>query len=271
MAGEQNKLDSAKILDGLLDTQAESAIAPYYSYFGEPYSATNMAYLFIQGAREIVGLKRQWQSVGREPFPNAWRNRYRIWVPWFRQIVKLDPDTGEEKPEKVLGGFNDVACIYTYSQTTGEAIKPKPTPKWDVLQMIGRLGMRQVGFESHFGGLQGYSRGTELAVSPIAADPLNTSIHEAAHIALGHTLGHTYEELHAPRGVMEFQAQAVAYVVQCLIGVMDEETALYSRGYIRHWLHDEHPSEQACRQVLTVADRIWRAGRVAVDDTIPGA
>lgn len=61
---------------------------------------------------------------------------------------------------------------------------------------------------------------------------------------------------------MEFQAQAAAYVVQTLIGIMDEETARYSRGYVRHWLHDEQPPEQAYRQVLTVADRIWRAGRI---------
>lgn len=260
MSEQKNRLDSAKILDSLLDTEAEGAIAPYYSYFGDGYSATNMIYLLIQGAHEIVGLKRHWQSVNREPIPGS--RRYRIWVPWFRNIVKFDPDTGEEKPERILGGFNDVPCIYTLSQTTGEPIKPKPSPGWDAQQMISQMGMRQVAFESQFGGLQGYSRGTELAVSPIAADPLNTIIHEAGHIALGHTLGHTYEEFHTTRGVMEFQAQAAAYVVQTLIGIMDEETARYSRGYVRHWLHDEQPPEQAYRQVLTVADRIWRAGRI---------
>jgi hypothetical protein len=103
----------------------------------------------------------------------------------------------------------------------------------------------------------------ELAVSPIAGDRLKTLIHEAGHIALGHTLGHRWEEYRHPRGIMEYQAETVAYLVLNLMGVMDEQTARYSRGYTRHWLRDEKPPEQAVRQVLTVADRIWRAGRIA--------
>src|SRR5258707_15801417 len=113
MAGEQakNKLDPAQILDGMLEM--DGALAPHYSYFHD-YSATNMAYLWMQGAREIVGLKRHWQSVQREPIPGS--HKYRIWVPWFRKIPNRDGDEGEEV--EVLGGWNDVPCIYTYSQTT---------------------------------------------------------------------------------------------------------------------------------------------------------
>ena len=129
--------------------------------------------------------------------------------------------------------------------------------------MLGKLGMRMVEFDSQNGNLQGYSRGVEIAVSPIAARPDKTALHEAGHIALGHTLAHTYEHYHIDRGVMEFQAEAVAYIVLNLLGVMDEETARFSRGYVRHYLRNEKPPEQAVRQVLTVADRVVRAGRVA--------
>jgi hypothetical protein len=129
--------------------------------------------------------------------------------------------------------------------------------------MLGRLGMRQVEYQSSSGNMQGYSHGVELAVSPIAANPLKTLIHEAGHITLGHTLPHAWEDYQAHKGLKEFQAEGVAYVVLNLLGVMDEETARYSRGYIRHYLQNEKPPEQAVRQVLTVADRIWRAGRVA--------
>ena len=47
MVEQKNKIDSAKILDSLLDTEADGAVAPYYSYFGDGYSATNMVYLLI--------------------------------------------------------------------------------------------------------------------------------------------------------------------------------------------------------------------------------
>jgi len=259
MAGEQakNKLDPAQILDGMLEM--DGALAPHYSYFHD-YSATNMAYLWMQGAREIVGLKRHWQSVQREPIPGS--HKYRIWVPWFRKVPKTDGEEGETV--ELLGGWNDVPCIYTLSQTTGEPVKPKPVPKWELPQMLGKLGMRAAEFDGRSGNLQGYSRGVEIAVSPIAANPFKTWIHEAGHIALGHTLAHTYEHYHTDRNVMEFQAEAVAYIVLNLLGVMDEETARYSRGYVRHYLHNEKPPEQAVRQVLTVADRILRAGRVAI-------
>jgi len=54
---------------------------------------------------------------------------------------------------------------------------------------------------------------------------------------------------------------------------MDEQTARYSRGYLHHWLRGEKPPEQAARQVLAAADRIWRAGRlggVAIAGAVEG-
>jgi hypothetical protein len=65
---------------------------------------------------------------------------------------------------------------------------------------------------------------------------------------------------------MEYQAEATAYLVLHLINAMDEQTATYSRGYLKHWLHDETPPEQAAKQVLAVSDRMWRAGRLAVEE-----
>jgi hypothetical protein len=45
---------------------------------------------------------------------------------------------------------------------------------------------------------------------------------------------------------------------------MDDETASTSRAFIRHWLKDEQPPNQAIRQVSVVADRILRAGRAVI-------
>lgn len=251
---QPNKPDQAKLLDQALELPGE--VAPYYSYF-HPYSLTNMIELYMQGAREIVGTRKQWASVGREVKPGS--ERYYIWVPIIIR-KKLDDGTVEEI---FTGRYNWVPCIYTLSQTTGEPIKPKETPGWSLPQMLGRMAIRATAFESQFGGLQGYSHGTEMAVSPIAADPLGTAIHEAAHILLGHTLDHGLDGESHPRNIQEVQAEAVRYLVKNALGVLDEQSARYSRGYIRHYLHEEKPPEAASRQVLTVANRIYQAGLVA--------
>src|SRR5260370_38830257 len=121
MGGEQakNKVGPAQILDGMLEM--DGALAPHYSYFHD-YSATNMAYLWMQGAREIVGLKRHWQSVQREHIPNS--HKYRIWVPCFRKVPKTDGEEGETLERQV--SWNDWPCIYTINSITHKPVRPKP-------------------------------------------------------------------------------------------------------------------------------------------------
>jgi hypothetical protein len=96
-----------------------------------------------------------------------------------------------------------------------------------------------------------------------------TTHHEFGHVLLGHTLPHHCEEYQTHRDIMEFQAEAIAYLVMNDLELMDDETAAHGRGYIRHWLGGEQPSDeairrlgdQAIRQVFTAADRILRAGK----------
>ena len=57
-----------------------------------------------------------------------------------------------------------------------------------------------------------------------------TFIHEAAHVILGHT--DDYAEYVEHRGLMETEAESVAYVVAGLVGF---DTAAYSVGYIAGW------------------------------------
>jgi hypothetical protein len=65
------------------------------------------------------------------------------------------------------------------------------------------------------------------------------------------------------RGIMEFQAEAVAYLAMNELGQLDDETATRSRGYIQHWLRDEQPPDRAIQQVFKATDAILKAGRVA--------
>ena len=258
----ETKLDPAAILDSALELDGE--VAPYYSYFdtsrGAPLSVTNMLTLYMQGADEIVGTRSQWANVGHTPQPDA--QRYYIWVPLFAKRPKEGGKEGELE-EVFIGRYKPVWCMIPLSQTEGEPLPAKPVPGFSVPQMLDKMAMRMVPFNSIYGGLQGYSRGVEIAISPIASDPFRTTIHEAGHIACGHTLDHALDNETYHRGIQEFQAEGIAYVVLKLLNVMDEQAARYSRGYIKHYLQNEKPPESAIRQVLSVADRIWRAGRVA--------
>ena len=62
---------------------------------------------------------------------------------------------------------------------------------------------------------------------------------------------------------MEYQAESVAYLAMHELGIMDDETAERSRGYLQHWLRDEQPPDKAIQQVFRATDAVLRAGRVA--------
>jgi hypothetical protein len=131
--------------------------------------------------------------------------------------------------------------------------------------MMNRLKRRKrASPDSTDGNLQGWSRGLELDINPLAVNPIKTRFHELGHIVLGHTLPHRYEAYQTHRGIMEFQAEATSYLVMNELELMDDETAKRSRGYMRHWLGAEQPPDQAIRQVFTAAERILKAGRSVV-------
>lgn len=179
-----------------------------------------------------------------------------------------EDETLEDKRERVakLIGFKVVRAVFALSDTDGPEIPPQPTPGWDYQQALTKLSIREVPFDEVNGNLQGYSVGTEIAINPVAVRPTKTRFHELAHVVLGHTLPHSYEDYATHRGIKEFQAEAVAYLAMNEVGQLDDETAATSRGYIQHWLQNEQPPDRAVQQVFTAADRILKAGRI---DALP--
>ena len=236
-----------------------------YSRFHN-YSITNELLFMMQGIHEPVASASRWKQLGREV--TNWKQRKEVIVPQFAKEPAPPPPEDEpleEKRERVarLIGFKVVRAVFPLSATDGPERKPAPIPGWDLQTALGKLAVKEVPFDSTDGNLQGFSHGLEFAINPIAVNPNKTRFHELAHILLGHTLPHHFEEYQAHRGVMEFQAEGTAYLVMNELELMDEETASHSRGYIRHWLGEEQPPDQAIRQVFTAADRILRARRVA--------
>jgi antirestriction protein ArdC len=79
-----------------------------------------------------------------------------------------------------------------------------------------------------------------------------TLIHELAHIVLGHTDDLTEYAEH--RGLMETEAESVAYVVAGLVGF---DTAAYSIGYVAGWSDaDTDLIRSTAARVLTAAHQV---------------
>jgi hypothetical protein len=232
------------------------------------YSFGNVIRFRMQGMHEPVASRSRWVAMGRTVLD--WARPKEVMVPQIIQERPPKDETLEEKRERVsrLVGFKVVRAVFGLSDTVGPEIEPQPTPGWDYQQALGKLGIREVPFDDTRGNLQGYSVGLEIAISPIAVRPTKTRFHEMAHVVLGHTLPHSYEDYATHKGIREFQAEAVAYIAMNELGQLDDETAAISRGYIQHWLQDEHPPEKAIQQAFSAADRILKAGRVMVDTVV---
>lgn len=87
-----------------------------------------------------------------------------------------------------------------------------------------------------------------------------TLIHETAHVLLDHT--EDMEEYASHRGLMETEAESVAYVVAGLVGF---DTAAYSVGYIAGWAEgDTDLIKSTASRVLRTAHQI--AGILTPED-----
>jgi hypothetical protein len=111
--------------------------------------------------------------------------------------------------------------------------------------------------------LQCISHGLEFAVSPIAFNRWKTIFHEWGHIVLGHTMPSSHQEYVYHHGLMEAESEILAMLCMKGAGLLDEETARYSRGHVQHWLGGDEFPETSARKVLKGADAILRAGRIA--------
>lgn len=268
---ETTKLDWPQLMEEALT--APGHLGQTYSRFHD-YSLTNEVLFLMQGMHEPVGSRSTWRALGRIILNGARPKQVIVPVLIHEQAPTLEGPEGkqetlEERRERVarLIGFKLIHGVFPLSDTEGKELPDVSTPGWDLQTALDSFGIKEVPFDSTSGNLQGYSRGLEFAINPIAANRNKTVFHELMHIVLGHTLPHHYEEYQAHRGIMEGQAESGAYILMNELVLLDEETASTMRGYIRHWLKDEQFPDQAIRQVFTGADRVLRAGRTAVAAT----
>jgi len=220
------------------------------------YSFLNQVLLMLQGVSEPVATYNKWLELGRQV-----RKGEKAYVINRPIVIKRKQADGEEGEPSTYRRFKLVKCLFALSQTDGEELPPVEVPGWDLTKALETLDVKRIEFSTIDGNVQGYSRGREFAVHPMAADAMHTTFHELAHIVLGHTTDAGMAEYLLHRGHAEFQAEAAAYLALKEVELLSDERASHSRGYIQGWVREQRPSEHSIRQVFTAVETILKAGR----------
>ncbi len=165
----ETKLDWQQLVEEAVTREGKIGI--FYSAFHD-YSFLNRLMFAMQGIREPVASGSRWRELGRTIRDGAQRKE--VIVP---KIVKVpvpvtDEETPDEKRERVerLIGFKVVKAVFALSDTEGEELPSVETPGWDLQTALEKLGIREVPFDNTNGNLQGWSKGTEFGINPIAAN-----------------------------------------------------------------------------------------------------
>ncbi len=149
---------------------------------------------------------------------------------------------------------------FALAQTEGEMPYEQPIPGFDLGAALQTLNITRTPFDEINGNVQGFAHQREIAVSPIAELPLKTTLHEIAHVVLGHTSSQKLVDLgNMDRNIREVEAESVALICCESLGLPGAEAA---RGYIQHWLQGEKEiSNQSATRILSAAQAILEAAR----------
>lgn len=241
-----------------------------YSAFHD-YSLGNqiLAYFQVTGRGQEVGpiaTYPRWKALGRQVRKGEKALTLCMPVTFKTKGEPTAADPKGEAGEEVRTGFMYRPSWYTLAQTDaipGAApYEPEGVPArdWSADRAAVALKIEQVPYHSTDGNCQGYARERTVAVSPVAAHPIKTTIHEFAHVELGHTAEGVSmsDDERTPRSIREVEAEAVALLVTESLGIAGADDA---RGYIQHWNGGEPITEKSARKIFAVADRIIKAGQ----------
>ena len=162
----------------------------------------------------------------------------------------------------LTGRFTWTKSVFGYSQTHGEELAVPELPEFNLTLAANALGLSKIPFSEISGNAQGYSVGTSFAISPLAPFPVKTTLHEMAHIVLGHTDADGGQHVGHGRSVKEFQAETVAYIVCHELSATHDAANLFdaatSRAYVQSWLADTQLTQTDVLPVFGAANKIRR-------------
>ncbi|MFP3467592.1 ArdC-like ssDNA-binding domain-containing protein [Leifsonia sp. SIMBA_070] len=228
------------------------------------YSLNNLLLILAQkpDATQVAGF-RKWQKLGRQV--RKGETGIRIFGYSTKKVTDED-DTGEEQERRIVR--YPILTVFDISQTdpldeaeNTSSITQQLTGTDDhglINALIDYLLAE--GWSIHYRPLPGsrngytdpHARAVVLDDRLSAVHTAKTLIHEAAHILLGHTSDPLDYVSH--RGVMEVEAESVAYIVAGLAGF---DTSAYSIGYITGWANaDTDLIKSTAARVLQSSHRI---------------
>ncbi len=261
MATEQTSPDFAALLKTA--TTDPGVISSAYSAFHN-YSLGNQMLAYGQ----IIG-----RGLPLGPIASfmAWKEKGRFVRKGEKALSLCMPVTCKRPAEPDHGEEQDVTFTrfvfrnnwFTLAQTDGaDYVAPAPAA-WDKTRALSTLGVAEIPFTMLDGNCQGFARAREIAISPMAVNPLKTTFHEIAHVLLGHTSeGEMSDSDRTPRSIRELEAESTAMLCCAALGLpgLDE-----SRGYIQAWYgSNQEIPEASARKIFKTADQILKAGRPAV-------
>jgi hypothetical protein len=205
----------------------------------------------------------KWQTLGRIVKRGEKALTLCMPITRKRRNDESDPST-EAKEEHTYTAFVHKARWFVVSQTFGNELGPITIPEWDAEQALKTLCIERITFNKTDGNCQGFARGNQIAINPIAQLPHKTLFHEMAHVLMHTSEGDFTDTKQTPRNLREVEAESVALLCCEALGL---EGADYARGYIQNWLYqgigyaaDAIP-EKSAQKTFRAADQILRAGR----------
>jgi hypothetical protein len=186
-------------------------------------------------------------------------------MPLTRKRRNEQTDENEERSEEqTYTTFVHKARWFVISQTFGNELGPITIPEWDAERALTTLCIERITFDKTDGNCQGFARGNQVAINPVAQLPHKTLFHEMAHVLLHTSEGDFTDTEETPRNLREVEAESVALLC---CEALSLEGAEYARGYIQTWLYrgigydaDAIP-EKSAQKIFRAADQILRAGR----------
>jgi len=232
-----------------------------YSLFWN-YSLGNQILALIQANNRGIPLGpiasfNRWKELGR--YVKKGQKAIELCMPVTvkRTVKETGPDGNDVEIEVPFRRFVFRRNWFMLSQTDGAAYQLPAIPAWDRTRALSALAVEEIPFDMLNGNCQGYAKGRQIAINPLAQLPIKTTLHELAHIELGHTSEAIHDSDTTPRSLREVEAESVALLCLESLGM---DGAEFCRGYIQNWLQGETIPERSAQRIFSAADQILKAG-----------
>jgi antirestriction protein ArdC len=226
------------------------------------YSLGNQILALFQAHRRGIPLGpiasfNRWKELGRHVKRGEKAIELCMPVTCKRTVTEQDTNGNDTENEITFRRFVFRRNWFMLAQTDGAPYTAPEVPTWDRVRALQALNVEEIPFQEMNGNVQGYSRGRQFAISPLAELPTKTLFHELAHIELGHTSEAVHDSESLPRSLKEVEAESVALLCVESLGLLGAE---YCRGYIQNWLSGATIPERSAQRIFSAADKILKAG-----------